>query len=201
MPPDYKKSQKTNEKPTCRVSRCFIKAIDGSIYCKSHDKAIYNKSKPRKSISHTNGKKKKKQRNQRIIERDKAKVSFQKYCRYRDSRPDGTATCISCGAIVVWNVNADGGHLIPAETEGTCFDERNCNLQCKKCNMSRMQTSEAIDTYKRNVDIKWGEGTYDDLYVQSKTSPKRGAFEYITIREFYDKKFSNLKNERESLKP
>ncbi len=143
-------------------------------------------------------KRKPKKKNPRQTARDRAKASTQKYARLRDARKDGTCKCISCGKITVWNRNTDGGHFVAAEKEATCFDERNINAQCKKCNMQRMSdpSSEVVETYKRNLDRKWGEGTAEDLKIKSHLTVKRDEFDYREIKKYYDKKCKEIQKEK-----
>ena len=56
---------------------------------------------------------------------------FSKYIRISASI-DGVARCVTCGIRDSWKM-MDNGHYIVRGKIGTRFDERNCNVQCKKC--------------------------------------------------------------------
>ena len=48
----------------------------------------------------------------------------------------------------------------------TAFDERNINLQCNACNMKQARGDmQVIEEHRRAIDMKYGEGTFNELYV------------------------------------
>lgn len=132
----------------------------------------------------------------RKSERDKAKQWFQKFVRLRDADKQGVCTCISCGKRTIWNKNTDGGHFIPAEKNNTCFDERNCNSQCKGCNRFRMQDITVQETYSKNLDYKWGAGTAQSLKIKGVQEKRYNDLEYIAIAKHYKQRCKDLQKEK-----
>jgi hypothetical protein len=48
----------------------------------------------------------------------------------------------------------------------TAFDERNINLQCNACNKLQARGNmKVIEEYKRAIDDKFGQGTFNELYI------------------------------------
>ena len=59
---------------------------------------------------------------------------FHEYIRRRDADNNtGNCNCISCGKTIHFS-ESDAGHFISRKYLITRYDERNVNLQCRKCN-------------------------------------------------------------------
>jgi len=53
-----------------------------------------------------------------------------------------------------------------------------------------MQTSELIDKYAENIDLKWGEGTAEELRINSLvTTSKRHDYKFL--EKHYKMKYKN----------
>jgi hypothetical protein len=171
----------------CRVESCDIIGNFKKGICPKCSKAIFGNKVKRSNSIKKKGK----------TERQKAKSAIQKYARVRDANNQGVMECITCTKIITWNKNTDGGHCRPAHMEGTCFDERNINGQCKICNLRDMQTPEMIEEYSKAIDLKWGAGTYKGLFRASLVHSKRKAdYEYQEIAKYYEVKAEGLIKEK-----
>ncbi len=185
----FSKAQQIRHKPKkkkCRVNQCARYGNWKTGICPKCTKMLSSNRKTLKKV-----------KSQKTSARDRAKAAFQKYCRYRDSNSQGLCSCITCGRLTVWNKNTDGGHYRPAFFNNTCFDERNCNSQCKTCNRARMQTAETIDSYTRNIDKKWGLGTAEDLQIKSHIEKRFTDLDYNGIELYFKNKFNELKKQRD----
>lgn len=123
---------------------------------------------------------------------------FSQYIRLRDWTKYGT--CISCGnKIDNWKM-ADCGHYIAA---GHCgfsllFDEKNNNLQCKKCNNPKW-TPDAGVFYGIGLDQRYGKGTakkleerYNDYHFKGKVMKEWSELEYKKKIKLYQKRVDKL---------
>lgn len=117
-----------------------------------------------------------------------AKKSFQKWIRMRDyGKP-----CISCGSNEKDLV--DGGHFFKAELfSGLIFDERNCHLQCRKCN--RYLNGNELQ-YRKGLVTRYGLEYVEKLESESdsKRIYKFTKNELIAKKLQYDIKIKEFKN-------
>lgn len=105
----------------------------------------------------------------------KADKYFSEYIRLRDSDPYGIGNCISCGKKHHIS-EMDAGHFIDRSHKATRYNEQNVNAQCRPCN--RFQSGRQYE-HGKAIDLKYGEGTADELLLQSKqiTKTTQGFFE------------------------
>ena len=111
----------------------------------------------------------------------KADRYFSEYIRLRDADSSGKVRCITCEKVVDWN-DCDAGHFIDRSHKNTRFDERNVNGQCKTCN--RFQSGRQYE-HGRAIDLKYGEGTADELLQLSKQIIKAGQVFYESMATTY----------------
>jgi hypothetical protein len=65
--------------------------------------------------------------------------------------------------------SANGGHCLDSKVNASAFDERNINLQCNSCNMKQSQGDmQTIEEHKRAIEKKYGQGTFDSIYIAFK---------------------------------
>lgn len=123
----------------------------------------------------------------------KADVAFSRYVRLRDSvyaRGAFRGECITCGRKIEvvrfdgkdwkWNPAGNLGHFVTRGHKGLRFDERNCNLQCAHCN-AWLDKVKMIKAYIKALDLKYGDGTAEELEMNSKETYKltRGELEQV----------------------
>lgn len=94
----------------------------------------------------------------------KADKYFSEYIRLRDSDHTGHAECITCGKRAHIS-EMDAGHFIDRSHKATRYDEQNVNAQCRTCN--RFQSGRQFE-HGRAIDLKYGQGTADELLQKSK---------------------------------
>lgn len=58
---------------------------------------------------------------------------FSQYIRLREA-VDGLATCVTCGDTRFWRLQQNG-HYFTRGRYSTRWDEANCHVQCKRCNI------------------------------------------------------------------
>lgn len=79
-----------------------------------------------------------------------------------------------------WNPNTNLGHYVTRGHKGLRFDERNCNLQCPRCNAWEDKV-KMIRAYTKALNLKYGDGTAEELELLGKEAYKltRGELEQI----------------------
>lgn len=117
---------------------------------------------------------------------------FSLYIRIRDSFPNGTFKCISCGQIKPFS-QADCGHYINRQHMSTRFDEMNCNGQCKKCN--RFDEGN-MSGYRRGLIDKYGEKNVLLLEAKKNQTRKISDFEYKELIKYYKALTEKIKKEK-----
>lgn len=114
------------------------------------------------------------------------------YIRLRDSDEDGYCKCITCSNVEWWKF-MDAGHFKRRRHTSTFIHEKNLGAQCKTCN----QKNDGMeDAFALAIDLRWGEGTAEELDILSK-QPKR--FSVPELRELiveYEEKVAKLKKEK-----
>lgn len=114
----------------------------------------------------------------------KADKEFSLYVRYRDSWFNPTThtwegECITCGAIKPVK-EAQAGHFVSRAKNITRFNEQNVNLQCVGCNMFKAGEQYL---YSKALDLKYGDGTADELMQMRFTTHKLTITELEEIIE------------------
>jgi hypothetical protein len=95
-----------------------------------------------------------KRRSRTSLEKDLDRV-FSIFIRMRDANENGIANCFTCGKADHWT-NMDNGHYISRVHRSTRWDEMNCHIQCKRCNifMKGNYTSYALRMIQKyGIDI------------------------------------------------
>ena len=76
--------------------------------------------------------------------------------------------------------------------KSTRFDEKNCNLQCKKCNT--FAEGKQFE-HGQFIDKKYGLGTAEKLLIKSKQLCKRNRHDFAVLADYYRKKVKRLEKE------
>lgn len=106
---------------------------------------------------------------------------FSIFIRTREIDEEGIATCFTCGRKKHWKY-MDCGHGIPRQYKSTKFDEKNNQVQCKRCNGFEGGKREV---FKVEMDKKYGKGTWDLMILKSKQVCRRSQFEIDALTKYY----------------
>lgn len=129
------------------------------------------------------------------LAKKKADKYFSQYIRKRDTDHRDIGRCITCNQTVSLK-NADCGHFIRRDRQATRYDEKNANLQCRKCN--RFKSGEQFE-HAKAIDRKFGEGTADSLLQKSKMRCKRTQEDFEWIAKQYKEKVDNMNSNLNNL--
>jgi hypothetical protein len=98
---------------------------------------------------------------------------FSQWVRLSHSNNEGYNSCFTCDRPLFWK-ESQAGHFISRRFNMTFVHEQNVHPQCGKCNL---WLSGDQYNYGRRLDIKYGEGTADELLRLSKLDKKFDIFE------------------------
>ena len=99
-----------------------------------------------------------KRRTKSQLEKELDRV-FSIFIRMRDSNEDGDALCFTCGKADKW-LNMDNGHYISRAHRSTRWNELNCHIQCKRCNIFM---NGNYPSYALNLTRVFGAGVLEEL--------------------------------------
>ena len=117
--------------------------------------------------------------------KDRIDRVFHEYIRRRDVNEDGYGTCISCNKGIHYS-ESDAGHFISRQHLSVRWDERNVNLQCRKCN--RFEYGRQFE-----YSLKIGTELSEDLLILSRQAQKFSDAELLDLYEYFNKKLKALK--------
>ena len=121
---------------------------------------------------------------------------FSLFIRLRDSNENGYGQCVTCGD---WRYfkRADNGHFVKRQYKSTRFDERNCALQCKRCNGFEQGRD---DVFAEKIKERWGDEVLQSLKLrrdfEKRTPTKLYVFELEGLIARYKRKVKQLLNEK-----
>jgi hypothetical protein len=101
---------------------------------------------------------------------------FSIFIRTRDLDESGRATCFTCGVKKPWK-QMHAGHFQSRSKLKTRFNPVNVQVQCPKCNLWSQGEQYQFGI---NLDKRYGEGTADNLRVESE---KRGSISQAEYKE------------------
>lgn len=117
---------------------------------------------------------------------------FSIYIRLRDADGRGYCTCFTCGRVKYWR-EMDCGHGVPRQHKATKYNEMNNHTQCKRCNAFE---GGRMDAYAKEVDARYGIGTWDKLLFASKQVCKRGKAEIEMMTDYYRRQAQALSKQK-----
>jgi hypothetical protein len=117
---------------------------------------------------------------------------FSLYIRLRDSDDNGITKCFTCGKVDYYK-KLQNGHFQSRRHNATRWDNKNCQVQCVKCNMYSQGEQYKFGLY---IDLKYGKGTAEELEILSKQSYKVTRGEYEDFISYYKHIVKNLKKEK-----
>jgi hypothetical protein len=89
---------------------------------------------------------------------------FSIYIRSREADQYGMVRCFTCGTRATWKV-MQCGHFVGRANFSTRWHDENCQIQCQTCNVIKHGN---LAEYAKNLDLKYGEGTADELRALSR---------------------------------
>jgi hypothetical protein len=105
---------------------------------------------------------------------------FSKYIRQRDAVNE-IATCFTCGKRDHWK-RLQNGHFQSRKYYSTRWDETNCQVQCAGCNVFKYGEQFI---FGQNLDVKYGLGTSNELYLKAKKTAKISTVELQDMIKHY----------------
>ena len=105
---------------------------------------------------------------------------FSQYIRRRDADNE-MSTCFTCGKQDHWK-RLQNGHFQSRRFYSTRWDEVNCQVQCAGCNVFKYGEQFI---FGQNLDIKYGLGTSNDLYIKAKKTVKISTVELQDMIKHY----------------
>lgn len=115
-------------------------------------------------------------RSKKVKEADRV---FSIYIRKKDA-VNGYARCVTCGKQDLWQ-NMDNGHYISRRYTQIRWDEKNCHVQCKRCNQ---QLGGNLSKYNQYLVKKYGYNPTEMLKQRIRT---RGKVTLNDIEAIIDK--------------
>lgn len=110
---------------------------------------------------------------------------FSDYIKLRDC-VNGKGQCFTCGDLLP-KEELDAGHFRSRKYTSTRYNEKNVQLQCKKCN--RFNGGEPYQ-FGIEIDKKYGEGTALELIKKSFETKKFTIDELKSLYEYYKGKIN-----------
>ena len=117
---------------------------------------------------------------------------FSQFVRIRDADDHGNIVCASCNVVLPWK-KSHAGHFISRSCHSVRWNEQNVNGQCPKCNLWSQGQQYA---HSLTIDKKYGEGTAERLYRESKKTKQYTEADYEILIEEYKEKVKQLKADR-----
>ena len=117
---------------------------------------------------------------------------FSKYIRLRDATDMGVAQCFTCGKIDHYK-KLQNGHFQSRRHHNTRWDEKNCQVQCVKCNIYSSGEQYKFGMY---LDAKYGLGTSEELEILSKQPFKISRIDYVNYISYYKDLVNKIKKEK-----
>ena len=99
---------------------------------------------------------------------EKADRVFSEYIRRRNADSRGFVPCFTCGKIDHWK-SQDCGHFMSRKHYNTRWDDENCQVQCKGCNIFRHGEQFLFGVH---LDKLYGDGKAEELHFKSRMMVK-----------------------------
>ena len=120
---------------------------------------------------------------------------FSLYIRLREATNEGMVQCFTCGKVGHYKKGGmQCGHFQSRRHHATRFNEQNCQTQCIRCNM--FSGSGEQWKFGLNLNVKYGEGTSQELQFLAQTTVKITRLDYEEDIRYYKTIVENLKKEK-----
>jgi len=106
---------------------------------------------------------------------------FSQYIRLKDADHLGNAICFTCKKTDHWK-KLQNGHFQSRKHYSTRWLEKNCQVQCPKCNVFNYGEQFLFSKY---LDEKYGNGTAEELLIRSKEIVKYSTDELEDMIKHY----------------
>jgi len=120
----------------------------------------------------------------------KLDAAFSQFIRWRDADADGLIKCITCDTKKHVK-QMQCGHFMSRRHYATRWHEKNSAGQCYGCNIGNQGAQYLMG---KELDIKHGEGTAENMYKRSQDSRKYTNEELIQLTKYYKQKADDLQN-------
>ena len=114
---------------------------------------------------------------------------FSLYIRLRAADDFGNVQCFTCGKQSHYKKGMQCGHFQSRKHYTTRWDEKNCQVQCVKCNM--FNQGEQFQ-FSLQLDVKYGAGTSEDLQQLAHKTIKFIRSDYLENISYYKLLVKNL---------
>jgi hypothetical protein len=118
---------------------------------------------------------------------------FSLFIRLRDATPEGLVQCFTCGKVSHYKSGMQNGHFQSRRHHSTRWDEKNCQVQCIKCNM--YEQGEQF-RFGLSLDAKYGAGTAEELEFLARMIMKFSRVDYEEKTSYYKSLVEKLKKEK-----
>lgn len=113
---------------------------------------------------------------------------FSQFIRLRAADHIGYSACVTCGTSKPWK-EQQCGHFESRGKFGTRWNEKNCNVQCYRCNVLLKGNYPA---YSRYLVRMFGASILDELELMSNQSPKFSISELQLMTDDYTARVRTL---------
>ena len=117
---------------------------------------------------------------------------FSLYIRLRNATDEGLTQCYTCGKVDHYK-KLQCGHFQSRRHHSTRWNEKNCQVQCVKCNMYEQGEQWKFGL---QLDHQYGNGTSSELEFLARISMKKMRAEYEEYIRYYKAIVENLKKEK-----
>jgi hypothetical protein len=115
---------------------------------------------------------------------------FSQYIRWRDADADGIVKCITCDTKKDVK-QMQCGHFMSRRHYATRWHPKNSAGQCYGCNIGNQGAQYKMS---KELDIKHGEGTAENMYKRSQDSRKYTNEELIQLIIYYKQLTDDMQN-------
>jgi len=115
------------------------------------------------------------------LKKDLDKV-FSIFIRLRVANSEGIVKCFTCGKYSHWKNGMQCGHYISRRHLSTRFDEKNCQVQCEKCNLYDQGNA---GKFAMHLIEEYGSTILRELDIKRNNKSNMGRFEYIHLINHY----------------
>mgnify|MGYP003644948864 FL=1 len=120
----------------------------------------------------------------------KADKVFSQYIRKRNADHRDYVACFTCGKVDHWK-SQDCGHFMSRKYYNTRWDEENCQVQCKGCNIFRHGEQFLFGVH---TDQLYGHGKAEELHFKSREMVKLSQGDLQDIIDLYSARLVKLNN-------